>query len=44
MTPEDQAVATADFCFRAMQFDESDLESVRKAAARIDLQIALPDL
>ena len=42
LTPEDQARATADFCFRAMRCDEVSLQSVRKAAATIDLCILPP--
>lgn len=42
LSPEVQARATADFCFRAMQCDEVKLKSVRKAAGKIDLRIMPP--
>lgn len=42
LPPEEQAKATADFCFRAMRCDEVELLRVRKAAAKIDSRIVPP--
>ena len=42
LTPEEQARATADFCFRALRCDEVKLQNAREAAAKIDLSIMPP--
>ncbi|MEM7327556.1 MAG: TetR/AcrR family transcriptional regulator [Pseudomonadota bacterium] len=43
LSPTDQARQTAAFCMRAMGCSERELRSIAKAAAMIDLHIALPE-
>ncbi len=43
LSPEEQAGATADFCFRAMQCNEAKLENIRQKASGISLHIAFPE-
>ena len=44
LSPEEQAVATADFSLRGLLADSARLEDVRGQAAQISLQIELPAL
>ena len=43
LSPAHQARQTAEFCMRAMGCSETDLNSIAKAAAKVDLQITLPE-
>ena len=43
LSPADQARQTAQFCMRALRCTEPRLQSIREAAAKIDLHITLPE-
>lgn len=43
LSPTDQAQQTAEFCMRAMGCSETELNSIAKAAANVDLQITPPE-